>query len=312
MPIQYPIRAVAKLTGIPIDTLRAWERRYRAVAPDRTLRGRLYSDADVRRLVLLRTAVEGGHAIGQIAGLTDGELQAIAQAAFPRVAAPRPEPDTAPGSPELQPLWEAIEALDHISINAELNRFALLLSPAGLVHRVVLPLLRRTGEGWKNGTLQIAQEHMFTACLRNLLGSLVRLPRPGANAPRILIATPANELHEFGILCAAMLAAAQDFQVAYLGPDLPVQEILSATQKCAPQVVVLGITSANVTLELHHEMGKLAAGLPASTELWAGGSGASEVFRDVVRDGTFLIEDLEAFDRQLLRFNATYRREITI
>ncbi|MCX6620756.1 MAG: MerR family transcriptional regulator, partial [Acidobacteria bacterium] len=61
MPTLYPIRAVAKLTGIPVDTLRAWERRYRAVTPDRSARGRLYSDAEVRRLLLLRTAVDGGH-----------------------------------------------------------------------------------------------------------------------------------------------------------------------------------------------------------------------------------------------------------
>ena len=50
MPALYPIRAVAKLTGIPIETLRAWERRYDAVTPDRTARGRLYSDVEVRRL----------------------------------------------------------------------------------------------------------------------------------------------------------------------------------------------------------------------------------------------------------------------
>ena len=68
----YPIRAVSKQTGISIDTLRAWERRYQVVSPQRDERGRLFSAADVRRLKLLRAAVDQGHAIGQLAALIEG------------------------------------------------------------------------------------------------------------------------------------------------------------------------------------------------------------------------------------------------
>jgi len=35
----YPIRAVSKLTGLSVDTLRAWERRYRAIVPRRNTLG---------------------------------------------------------------------------------------------------------------------------------------------------------------------------------------------------------------------------------------------------------------------------------
>ena len=62
--VGYPIRAVAKLTGISIDALRAWERRYKAVVPNRTRRGRLYDAAQVRRLMLLRDVTKIGHSIG--------------------------------------------------------------------------------------------------------------------------------------------------------------------------------------------------------------------------------------------------------
>jgi DNA-binding transcriptional MerR regulator len=73
----YPIRVVARLTGVPVDTLRAWERRYRAVAPGRDERGRLYDDADLRKLKLLRRLVERGHAIGRIASLGEPELERL-------------------------------------------------------------------------------------------------------------------------------------------------------------------------------------------------------------------------------------------
>ena len=308
MPVQYPIRAVAKLTGITIDTLRAWERRYQAETPDRTSRGRLYSDADVRRLLLLRAALDGGHAIGQVASLSDAELQDMAHASFPVSRNLRPQTGPKTGLPDLQHLRNAIESSDYRVTNDELGRLALLLSPAGLVHKVVLPLMRQVGENWENGTLQIAQEHMFSACVRNLLGGLVRLQRPGNGAARLLLTTPSNELHEFGILAAAMLAVAHQFPVAYLGPNLPAGEILAAVKKCVPQVVVLGIMKTNATPSARQDVDRLAAGLPAGTELWVGGSGAADVVNGAVRGGTVVLDDLTDFERHLARLKDTRAR----
>jgi len=73
----YPIRAAAKLAGLTPDTLRAWERRYRAVVPARGQRGRLYSEAQVSRLRWLRDAVSAGHAIGQVASLSDQDIRGL-------------------------------------------------------------------------------------------------------------------------------------------------------------------------------------------------------------------------------------------
>jgi DNA-binding transcriptional MerR regulator/methylmalonyl-CoA mutase cobalamin-binding subunit len=309
MPTQYPIRAVAKLTGITVDTLRAWERRYQAVTPDRASRGRLYNEADVRRLLLLRSALEGGHAIGQVASLSDAELQHLVSAPFLVGRASHSEPLAKTDLPGLRILLDAIESFDFATINSELGRLALLLSPAGLVHKVILPLMRLTGDNWENGTYQIAQEHMFSACVRNLLGGLVRLQRPSSGAATLLLATPSNELHEFGILAAAMLAVDHDFQVAYLGPNLPAREILSAANKCTPQVVVLGIMKTNATPSVREDVARIASGLSATTELWVGGSGASDVVDGVVRSGTFVLDDLPDFEQHLTRWQVTRPRE---
>lgn len=310
MPALYPIRAVAKLTGIPIETLRAWERRYRAVTPDRSARGRLYNDAEVRRLLLLRTAVDGGHAIGQIAALSNAELQGLTRAAFPSDNSPQAEPGPRALSPNLEPLLEAIAEYDSDTINRELSKLALLLSPSELVYQVVLPLMRLAGENWEKGKFQIAQEHMFSACLRNLLGGLVRLQSPGNGAARILFTTPSKELHEFGILAAAMLAVAQGFQVTYLGPNLPAGEILAAAEKCAARVVVLAIMKVNATTAIKRELVRLASELPPSTELWTGGTGANEVFHGAVR-GVEIFQDLADFDRHLGKWKTAHSQEST-
>ena len=92
-PAHYPIRAVSRLTGIGIDTLRAWERRHDAVTPVRDERGRMYTDADVARLRLLRQAVEQGHSIGRLAGLTDTDLH--------RLAVPAVRPGTRSGATDI-------------------------------------------------------------------------------------------------------------------------------------------------------------------------------------------------------------------
>ncbi len=310
MPSQYPIRAVAKLTGITVDTLRAWERRYQAVAPDRAARGRLYSDADVRRLRLLRNAVEGGHAIGQVASLSDADLEDLARASSPAGVTHGSEtlPEAAPF--ELRRLVDAVESFDYESTTQELSRLAVLLSPAALVHNVVLPLMRLAGENWENGRFQIAQEHMLSACVRNLLGGLVRLQRPDNGSAKVLLTTPSNELHEFGILAAAMLAVAHRLQVAYLGPNLPARDILSAAEKCAPQAVVLGIMKINATSSVRQDVGQLASELPAGAELWVGGSGAPEAVDGVAPGRVFTLEDLPDFERHLARLKVKHSQQV--
>ena len=66
---RHPIAVVAERTGLSIDVLRVWERRYSAVLPGRGPGGqRLYADADVERLRLLDAAVQGGRRIGAVLG----------------------------------------------------------------------------------------------------------------------------------------------------------------------------------------------------------------------------------------------------
>jgi DNA-binding transcriptional MerR regulator len=65
------------MTGIPVPTIRMWERRYAVVCPVRSTGGaRLYSEQDVARLSLLRQAAELGHAVGTVVSLSDDELRA--------------------------------------------------------------------------------------------------------------------------------------------------------------------------------------------------------------------------------------------
>ncbi len=74
---QYRIAAVSKLTGIPVPTIRVWESRHAAVEPTRNAGNvRLYTRGDIERLSLIKAAVDAGHAISTVAGLSDVQIAA--------------------------------------------------------------------------------------------------------------------------------------------------------------------------------------------------------------------------------------------
>jgi MerR family transcriptional regulator, light-induced transcriptional regulator len=305
--ITYPIRAVSKLTGITIDNLRAWERRYEAIKPRRNDRERLYDDADVQRLILLRQAVERGHAISKLAVLSNPELEQINARSVALSARPRAtdggDPQTA--LPELKVLHDAIRRLDYGDIDRELDRLAAVVAPRDLVHQVVVPLMTEIGDQWYRGDLSIAQEHMVSAALRGLLGSIVRRCTKVHPATTLLFATTKGERHEFGILCAAMLAASGGLRIAYLGIDIPGLEIIEAAKRTNARVVVLGVKSAISSKDSLKEPGRVAEKLPESVEVWVGGIRSADAIREIKSTRATHLRDLEAFEKELVRLGAS-------
>ena len=214
---KYPIRVVARLTGIPIDTLRAWERRYGAVEPARDDRGRLYDDVDLQKLKLLRRLVERGHAIGRIANLGEPELGKLLEAGLEPADRGREGRRGGPGgacsTPSIgttSPRWTG-----SWGSSPRCSR------PARWCTRWCCRSCARSGKGWQEGRFTVAQEHMVSASLRGP----ARLAGPGPGAAgrpdRPGLRHPAGERHELGLAAAAMLAAAGGLGVVYLGADLP-------------------------------------------------------------------------------------------
>lgn len=300
-PVHYPIRAASRMTGLSIDTLRAWERRYQAVAPLRGERGRAYTDAHIRRLHLLRDAVDRGHAIGQVASFADSDLERLLAAPAEIERAAKPAGTEQVGMDGLQSVVAAIESFDYAAANSQLGKLAALLPVHALVGEVVLPLMRIVGDRWHRGALSVAQEHMASAILRNLLGGLARLYAPHSRSARILFATLSGDLHEFGILAAAMLAAEAGFEPLYLGPNLPAREIVAAAERTNPKAVVLGITASEVVPAAMEEIRLVVSKLPKSTELWLGGSEVQRVLPAVRRARVFALESFEELDMHLAR-----------
>lgn len=295
-PSRYPIRAVSKLTGIGIDTLRAWERRHGAVTPGRDDRGRMYTDADVARLRLLRGAVEHGHSIGRLAGLTDAELRRLAATAEAAPAVAHP-PRT---SLDAAALTVALQKYDGTAIDQQISRLAAVLPPLELLQDVLMPVLVQVGDEWHRGPARIAHEHLMSSTMRNILGSFLRLYARPEVSTRLLFATPAGERHEIGTLGAAMLAASCGLGVAYLGPDLPAREIVETVRPAGAQVLVLGLTATSAAKATERELRTIVRDLPKEVELWAGGRGAVR-HTALISPRGLVLRDYGAYQQELVR-----------
>ena len=235
----YPIRAASRLTGISVDTLRAWERRYQAVVPERGERGRFYRDADIARLRRLHALVRAGHAIGTLARLSDRELTRLIERGHDH------QPARESSEIDLGTIISALDAPNLPALDSALGRFASLLPAPQFIEQVALPLMRAVGDRWEAGSLAPHHEHLVSAILRTVLGGLLRTaPRPRLDKT-VVFATLAGERHELGLLAAAVLAAEAGFSVVYLGPDLPAKDIAANAAAVHAAAIVVACTIGN-------------------------------------------------------------------
>lgn len=291
---KYRIGVVTRLTGLSADVVRVWERRYGAIRPARTEGGtRLYSDGDIARLRKLRQAVEMGHAIGQAAKLSNAELDEIAS-----------EAEQVAGAPDMyatlrERFLDAVQEMDVVAAELELTRAATLFSTHILTTSIVAPILDEISERWAHQEFGVAHTQLASGLLRNLLSSLFRLYPPTSRAETIVLATPATERHEFGVLLAALLAATRGWRVINLGIDLPAADIAFSVRLTGARVLALSVATHSPQIE--EEFEGLTNLLLNSTLVWVGGAEASKYRPFIDRAGWSLVRDLEHLDDRLRR-----------
>lgn len=235
--------------------VRAWERRYALVDPLRTESGyRLYSDEDVSILRAAARLVAHGHSIGDVARLPRDELRSTAERVEDVIAAapPAPPPSKAigPDNPFAPALREAIEAarnFDRDSFEAALFAPLVLqgLQPRAACEQVLLPLLRAIGDGWEKGTISVAAEHFASSLIRSKIVQMLQsFPRSGGRR-RVVAACPEGEAHEGGLLAFSVHAAADGWEVVYLGAPTPVGEALATVTRTSARGLGLSLTMAD-------------------------------------------------------------------
>lgn len=298
---RHPIGVVATRTGLPQDLIRAWERRYDAVTPGRGPTGRrLYSDDDIEKLRLLRRAVAGGRRISDVAVLSIGELRAMVTEDRGDGPDGDTAPDATPGSatPEalVQEAVEALERLDRHGLERVLAEARVQLSGPVLRQQLIVPLLETIGQRWQEGSLRIVHEHLASTIVRSFM-STSRNGHDRGHSPRIVITTPSGQHHELGALMAGAVAEESGWDVYYLGPNLPAEEIAAAARQLGVRAIALSVVyrDGDHTGDEIQRLRDLTRGLP----LFVGGRASSAFCAKLTEAGIICPPDLAAFRAQL-------------
>lgn len=273
----YSIQVTAERTGLSAHVIRMWERRYGAVSPQRTESGRrLYSDAEVARLGMLRRLTEEGHSIGHVARLSPEKLEALlasgAAAAAPAVAAVE--------EGLLKRALEAVRTMDARALEGILEEGELALGAQGVLRRLIAPLAREIGERWREGEITAAHEHFASAVIRLALGRAAKPFAASPAAPVIIVATPPGQMHELGALMVGASAANLGWRVIYLGASLGAAEIAGAARQQQARAVALSLVYPEDDPALPDELARLRTLLP-EMPLVVGGRAAA-AYRDAL------------------------------
>lgn len=267
----FSIRVASKLTAIPPDTLRMWERRYGFPKPARRPGGsRLYSRDDVERLRLIAKGLDEGYRPHELVGKSKADLLALVRVVSDEAAPPR-SPAPVAGAPTFEDAVDALTSEDARRLNAELRRAALALGPRGFVTDFAQPLARRIGDLWAEGTIEIRQEHFLTECLLARIHVLLSAYEDSTQPPVIVLATLPDEPHALGLAMVALYVATHGGTPRLLGANTPVSEIIEAAHAEKADVVGLSATLSSDKAATKRAVGKLLEGLPRKTELWIGG-----------------------------------------
>jgi len=234
-----PINVAARRSGLSAHVIRAWERRYSAIVPDRTSKARrLYSDWEVRRLVLLRQAVELGHRIGEIARLPMEELRALVGRdtlpgveASPRIPLPR--------SRLVEVTLDAARALDGAGFAQSLLQATRTMSVPDLFDDFVAVLAAAISSQVAAGKLRVAHERFASAYLRSFLGDLLASSGAAPWSSTLVVSTPVGQPQELGAMMAAVTASRFGWDVIYAGPAVPVDELAYIVQQRNAAAVAL-------------------------------------------------------------------------
>ncbi len=149
------------------------------------------------------------------------------------------------------------------------------------------------GDAWYRGSIRITTEHFASAYIRGKLLSMFQAYPARRSAPFILMGCAPSEQHELGSLMLAVMLRSSGFRVEYLGPDIPLEDLVDYSSYEHPDLIVLTASLEAAALELLGMQEKLSKLHPAPV---FGFGGAAFIAKPDLKKrihGTYLGDSLE-------------------
>lgn len=249
---KYPVKRISDLTGINPVTLRAWERRYGILNPDRDENQyRLYSDRDLAILRWLINQKNKGTSISNAAT----KLQSMIDAdkwpeIIPFEISLANSNSLVPAEPYADKLFQFLSKHNELEAGKLFVELTSKFDLETLITDIFTPTLVRIGESWFRGDILISTEHFASAFIFSRLSTLfISLPLIDSG-PGILIGGAPGEEHEIGPLMMALLLRQRGYRVEFLGANLHLDDLVDYASIIKPALVILTASTTRAVMEL--------------------------------------------------------------
>lgn len=280
----YSIKQASIRSGVSVPLIRAWERRYGVVDPQRTASGyRLYDDEAIATLGRVRELTQSGWTASEASrAILAGEIP-ISTPAAPVVAALSDDAARARQAALIERFVEAATVMDVAATGAALDEIFALGSFEAIVDDLLMPALVALGKAWSAGKLDVAAEHAASAALHRRISALYEAAGALGN-PLLVVGLPPGARHELGALAFAVAVRRRGVGVLYLGPDVPVASWVHAIERDRSRVAVIAVVqqadrvaAVEVARALRHAGVGPALAVGGASALWDGAQEAGMV-----------------------------------
>lgn len=318
----FNMKAMVQLSGVAAPTLRAWERRYSILSPERAQNDyRLYSRRDIAIIRWLKERVDAGMSISQAVALfrhLEEEHQQLQGEMLPRASSSLPSSsldvqlNTAQeGEPEEETydmrsvqerLLTAFNRLDEAAASQRMASMLAIYPLEQVCSELIKPTLWEVGRLWEQGLINVSIEHFASAFFRGLLTNLFHAMSPAGTGPLIITCCAPGEEHELAALMLSLLLRRAGLHIAYLGQSIEINGLLQTIRQLSPALVCISATYVSC-IDIVTELGeKLERFPPPRPTLVFGGQAFEQHTECIARiPGVYLDGELQHIITELKR-----------
>lgn len=237
----FTISDLQRFSGINVHSIRAWEKRYQALQPERSEGNtRYYNGHQLRRLLNISSLMDMEYKISELCSFSDAKLHELISERINQIT-----------HGEYDDLLVTQMVTSALTYDEEL--FERIFSRAVISHgmegaylHVIYPVLNRLGVLWSTNQASPGQEHFIIHLIKQKLYTAIDLlPLNLKSSQHWVLFLPENEFHEIGLLVAGYLIRNAGHRCTYLGsnvPELALKEVVSLLQ---PNKILLFLVSKN-------------------------------------------------------------------
>ena len=291
---RYPQQVVAHKTGLTPNTLRAWERRYSGIAPDRDDLGRrVYSEELMEKLILLSILLDQGYRIGELANRPNGDLRALTESLN------HAQPAQIVSDPSLARAVTAVKGFNDTALWSELERATTVYGRLDVIDSFVFPLTHEIEARNTEQTLHEVHLSFVRASLRTFLSTLLA-PIPGdTQRPIAAFVYPPGQVCDLGGIASAVHIHAAGWHPVLLGSSVPAEQTVAAATKLNARAVVVAAVTDTYDTTVLNEMVRVRRGIPPAVPVFFGGRMPDLLVEDIVAGGLVALQNMTELRERL-------------